>query len=304
MIRLIIQKLAFIILVCITIIFFMFMGMRMIHNSDIVQPNYDLVEFAQLAWADTRAYLTNLVHGDLGGVRVDGVMVPISLIVRQSYINSMILLLPSLAIATILGLLAGTTMALTKRQKLITALMALTLVGMSLPAFFGGLLLQRAEIYYVSRGGTPLVSLAGYGLDLEHMLLPILVLTARPLAQLTRTSFISLDRTLKEGFITTAYSKGLSTLQTVNRHALKNIAVPFLTAIGVSLRFSLSALPIVEFFFLWPGIGLRMLQAINQRQTVLAVTLALALGLTFLLLNMALDLAYYLIDPRIREDAK
>ncbi len=301
MIRLIAQKLAFVFLVGITIIFFMFMGMRMIHNSDIAQPSYDLIEFAQLAWADTRAYLTNLINGDLGGVRVDGVMVPISQIVRQSYINSMVLLLPALGIATILGLLAGTTMALTKRQKLVTALLALTLLGMSLPAFFGGLLLQRAEIWWVSRGGTPLVSLAGYGLDLEHMLLPVLVLTARPLAQLTRTSFISLDRTLKEGFITTAYAKGLSTLQTVNRHALKNIAVPFLTAIGVSLRFSLSALPIVEFFFLWPGIGLRMLQAINLRQTTLAVTLALVLGLTFLFLNLLLDLAYYVIDPRIRE---
>jgi peptide/nickel transport system permease protein len=248
--------------------------------------------------------LTHVLQGDLGEVRVDGASQPLSQVLLQSYKNSMGLLLVSLALATTLGLLAGTTLALTKRKRLITLLLALTLLGMSLPAFFGGLLLQRAEIWYVARGGKPLVSLAGFGWDMRHMLLPVIVLMARPLAQLTRTSFISLDRTVKEDYIKTAYSKGLSTTQTVSGHAMKNIAIPFLTAIGVSLRFSLSALPIVEFFFVWPGIGLLMLRAINMRQTTLVVTLALALGLTFLALNLLLDIAYYAIDPRIRDGAE
>ena len=303
MIRLIAQKSAFILLVIITIIFFMHLGMRMIHNSSIAQPNYDLVEFGQLAWADTRTYVTNLVNGNLGVVRFNGAVQPISNIVLKSYINSMGLLLIALGAATVIGLLAGSTMALTKRKRLITLILAVTLLGMSLPAFFGGLLLQRAEIWYVSRGGTPLVSMAGFGWDTRHMLLPVIVLLARPLAHLTRTSFISLDRTFKEGYITTAYSKGLSTFSTFNGHAMKNIAIPFLTAVGVSLRFSLSALPVVEFFFVWPGIGLGMLQAINARQTTLAVTFAVLLGLTFLLINLVLDVAYWFIDPRLREES-
>ncbi len=279
------------------------MGMRMLNNSDAQQPSYDLVRFGQLAWSDTRAYLTDLSQGDLGSVRINGVIEPISKIVIESYINSMALLLLALGIATVLGLFAGTTMALTKHKRLITLLLALTLVGMSLPAFFGGLLLQRAEIWYVAQGNSPLVKLAGFGWDYEHMLLPVIVLTARPLAQLTRTTFIALKRVLEEGFILTAYSKGLSTFGVVNGHAMKNIAIPFLTSIGVSLRFSLSVLPIVEFFFVWPGMGLRMLQSINFRLTTLAVTLALAIGITFLLLNMVLDVAYWLIDPRVRERA-
>ncbi|MDX1413338.1 MAG: ABC transporter permease [Candidatus Promineifilaceae bacterium] len=303
MIRLIGQKIAFSLLVIITIILFVHMGMRMVHNSDTAEPSYDWIQFAQLAWSDTRAYLTNLAQGDLGGVRINGVMEPISKLLFESYRNSMGLLIIALAIATAVGLVAGSTMALTGRKRLITIIMALTLLGMSLPAFFGGLLLQRAEIWYVARGGKPLVAIAGFGWDMRHMLLPVIVLTARPLAQLTRTSFISLDRTLKEGFITTAYSKGLSTFHTVNGHALKNIAIPFMTAVGVSLRFSLSALPIVEFFFVWPGIGLLMLRAINQRQTTLVVTLAVALGVTFLVINFILDIAYYLIDPRLREES-
>jgi len=303
MLRLIAQKVSFILLVVITIIFFVHMGMRMVHNSDTAEPSYDLVQFGQLAWADTRTYVTNVLQGDLGDVRVNGASEPLSQVLVESYKNSMVLLGVSLALATVLGLLAGSTMALTKSKRLIALLLAVTLLGMSLPAFFGGLLLQRAEIWYVAHGGKPLVSMAGYGLDMRHMLLPVIVLMARPLAQLTRTSFISLDRTIKEDYVLTAYSKGLSTAQMVNRHAFKNIAIPFLTAVGVSLRFALSALPIVEFFFVWPGIGLRMLQAIGLRQTTLAVTLALVLGLTFLVLNLLLDIAYWAIDPRLRDGA-
>lgn len=299
--RQIAQKTAFTILVLITIIFFVHMGMRMVHNSTAPEPNYDLVNIGQLAWADTRAYLTNLVQGDLGSVRTNGVVQPIADILVESYINSMGLLLAALILATGLGLWAGSTMALTKRKRFITILLALTLLGMSLPAFFGGLLLQRAEIWYVAQGGKPLVSIAGFGWDMKHMLLPVIVLAARPLAQLTRTSFVSLDRTMKEDYIQTAYSKGLPTSHTVNRHAMKNIAISFLTAVGVSLRFSLSALPIVEFFFAWPGIGALLLQAIRLRQTTLVVTAALALGATFLLINLILDVSYGIIDPRIRK---
>lgn len=301
MLRLVAQKASFILLVVLTIIFFVHMGMRMVHNSDASDPSYDLVQFGQLAWADTRAYVTNVLGGDLGSVRVNGASQPLGQVLWESYRNSMALLLISLALATGLGLLAGSTMVLTKHKRWITLLLALTLVGMSLPAFFGGLLLQRAEIWYVSRGNAPLVSLAGFGWDMRHMLLPVIVLMARPLAQLTRTSFISLERTFQEDYINTAYAKGLSTNRTLRGHALKNVAIPFLTAVGVSLRFSLSALPVVEFFFAWPGIGLLMLQAINLRQTTLAVTLALALGLTFLAVNLLLDIAYYAIDPRLRE---
>ena len=87
MLRQIAQKTAFIILVLITIIFFVHMGMRMVHNSTAQEPNYDLVQVGQLAWGDTRAYLTNIVQGDLGSVRLNGVVQPIRDIVVESYIK-------------------------------------------------------------------------------------------------------------------------------------------------------------------------------------------------------------------------
>jgi ABC-type dipeptide/oligopeptide/nickel transport system permease component len=143
--------------------------------------------------------------------------------------------------------------------------------------------------------------MGGLGWDYEHMLMPVLVLAARPLAYLTRSSFIAFDRVMGEDYIRTAFAKGLTETRTVSVHALRNIAIPVLTAMGVSIRFSLSSLPIVEFFFVWPGLGLRMLEAINTRQTSLVATLATAIGLTFLLINLLLDISYRFIDPRVRE---
>jgi len=211
------------------------------------------------------------------------------------------LLLVALGAAVVIGLPLGLTASLIKRRNLNLPILAVTILGISAPAFFLALLLRQGELYYVRTFGYPLVSIAGFGWDFKHMLLPVIVLAARPLAYLTRASFISMGGAMEEDYIRTAFAKGLSRNRTVGRHALPNVAVPILTAIGVSLRFALVALPVVEFFFVWPGMGLRMLQAINGRQTAVVVTLALALGITFLILNLLLDLAYWLVDPRIRE---
>jgi peptide/nickel transport system permease protein len=77
--------------------------------------------------------------------------------------------------------------------------------------------------------------------------------------------------------------------------------VSILTAVGVSLRFSLGSLPVVEFYFGWPGLGYRLLEAIRGGETQVVVALAVALGLTFMLVNLLLDIIYRLIDPRLRE---
>jgi peptide/nickel transport system permease protein len=106
---------------------------------------------------------------------------------------------------------------------------------------------------------------------------------------------------MEQDYIRTAYAKGLRLRTIVNIHVLRNLAIPVLTAIGVSLRFSLVSLPVVEFFFAWPGMGSRLLEAISERQTALVVALALALGLTFQVVNLLLDILYRVVDPRVRE---
>ncbi len=296
------KRIIFILSVCVLIIFAVNMGMDMGRNSSVEEPSYDLVEFSQDAWTNTRAYIDSAIAGDLGTVNheVLGVITVWDLL-KDTYIKSMGLLLVSLIIASILGLSLGTFAALVKKQQIVLALLILTILGVSTPSFFAGLLLQQGEMKYFQATGEQLVKMAGFGWDIEHMLMPILVLMARPLAYLTRSSFLSLSSVMDENYIRTAHSKGLRERWVVSIHALRNIAVPVLTAVGVSLRFSLSTLPVVEFFFAWPGVGLRLLEAINARQINVVVTLALALGLTFLLINLLLDIAYRLIDPRLRE---
>jgi len=106
---------------------------------------------------------------------------------------------------------------------------------------------------------------------------------------------------MDQDYIRTAHAKGLSFRRTIYVHAIRNAAVPVLTAVGVSLRFALSTLPIVELFFAWPGLGRYLLQAIDTRQSAAVAALASALGLTFLVVNLVLDVAYRFIDPRMRE---
>ena len=301
MVRFISRRLIFITFVCILIIFASQLGMRMIRNSEINQPNYNLVHQTKQAWKETEEYISGAFGGSFGYIETQYGLIRVITILKETYINSMGLLLVALIIAMVFGLSAGAFAALTKRQKFVLPLLILTIIGISAPSFFIGLLLRQGEIYYLRTFGKPLVNIAGFGWDYKHMLLPVLVLAARPIAYLTRASFIAFERIMDQDFIRTAYSKGLDRRSTVNVHALRNIAIPVLTAIGVSLRFSLSALPIVEFFFLWPGMGYRMLEAIDLRQTSLVVTLALALGLTFLLINFLLDISYRFIDPRVRE---
>lgn len=298
------RRIVFILSVSVLIVFFIYLGMGMSGNSNVHEPDYDVANHGQQAWAETRRYIEDIFSGDLGSINHDLMgNVMIWDLLKDTYIKSVGLLGVALLASTILGTSVGVAVALIKNKRTVLAILVLTILGVSTPSFFAGLLLQQGELRYLDIFGTPLVKMAGFGWDFDHMLMPVLVLMARPLAYVTRTSFIALNRILEENFIVTAYAKGLYRRRVVTVHAMKNIAVPVLTSIGVSLRFSLSTLPVVEFFFSWPGIGLRLLEAINARQDRLVVTLALALGLTLLLVNLLLDLSYRFIDPRMREDS-
>jgi ABC-type dipeptide/oligopeptide/nickel transport system permease component len=132
--------------------------------------------------------------------------------------------------------------------------------------------------------------------------MPVIILAARPLAQITRTTFINLNEIMGEEYIRTAYAKGLKYSQTVIVHALKNLSVSVLTTIGVSLRFSISILPVVEYIFAWPGLGRQFLEGIWYHRMDLVVAIALSLGLTIQLINYTVNLLYPVLDPRLRPE--
>jgi peptide/nickel transport system permease protein len=302
MLGFVIKRIVFIAFICIAIVFFVHLGMRMARNSEVREPSYDLVHDSQQAWLETEQFFVTLASRDLGEIPTEGGAIPVVNILKTSYVNSMGLLLTALTLASIVGIYLGGASALYKRIPLALPIMTITVIGISVPSFFAAILLQQWAIRIYQETGQRVVSVAGFGWDWQHMLLPVLVLAARPLAYLTRSSFINLNRIMQEDYIRTALSKGLRRSTVVNRHASRNMGVAILTAIGVSLRFSLGSLPIVELIFAWPGMGLELLDAINNRETGLVVVLALAMGLTLLIVNLILDVSFRAIDPRLRSD--
>ena len=174
-------------------------------------------------------------------------------------------------------------------------------LGVALPSFLVALLLQLAALWYTRHTGRSLLPMGGFGWDL-HLVLPALVLAARPIAQVARVTFNVLSDAWGQDYVRTARGKGASENRVLFRHIFRNAAIPILTTLGTSLRFSLSSLPVVELFFSWPGVGFNLLRAISQKDDYLTVALSLCLGLLFILVNWLLDGSYRMIDPRLRQE--
>ena len=226
---------------------------------------------------------------------------PASSVVVTLFTHSAVLLLLSLAIAFGVGVPLGIGITLWRGGRMAPLVLPLTVLGISIPSFLLAMLLWVVNVQagrWLGLRGAPLPP-TGFGWD-DHLLLPALVLAMRPLAQLVQVTHVSLGSVLSADYIRTAHAKGLNRRAVINRHALRNILIPILTTLGVSLRFSLASLPVVEVFFIWPGLGLGLLQAIESGMTALVVDLLLALGLLFLLVNAGLDLVYQVVDPRVR----
>ena len=304
MVRFVLRRLGFIAIVSVGIIFFCFFGMRMASNSTAASPSYNPIPPASYAAGRTIGYLGRLFSGDLGTIALrtgQGVRsVPVGQLLLDAYPKTMGLLFISLLVAAIIGLPLGVTAAVHRRSPLSLGTMTLTLLGISVPSFSVAALLQIAEIYWYRSYGFRLVPVGGFGWD-AHLVIPALVLAARPLAYLARIAYMSFSEILEQPYIRTARAKGLYRSMVMSGHAYPNAAVPVLTGLGVSLRFSLGSLPVVEHFLGWPGIGAALLDAIRNRQAVGVAGMALVLGVSFMIINLLLDVLYRYADPRLKE---
>ncbi|MHB8133803.1 MAG: ABC transporter permease subunit [Anaerolineaceae bacterium] len=223
-------------------------------------------------------------------------------LVLDTFINSAGLLLVAILFASFVGVAIGFLAAISKGRLASALVLTFSVMGMSTPSFLFAMLLWVFNIQFINRIlGLKALPPTGIGWDL-HLLMPVLVLAARPMAQIAQVTYISLRDILNEDFIRTARAKGLSNRLVYNRHALKNILIPVLTTVGTSLRYSIASLPVVEYFFIWPGIGLTLLKAINLGMPTLVTDLIVSLGLFFVLFNLALGLIYPMIDARLRRD--
>jgi peptide/nickel transport system permease protein len=261
-------------------------------------PLWPAITQAQEATSD---YLVQLAQGDFGYTTsgsITLVPIPVTDVIKDTLLKSVGLLFAAFLIASIGGILFGILAATSRFKGWTFVILFVTLIIVSFPSFFLAFILQRVVLAYGRNAGGTLIPVGGFGWD-AHIILPALVLAARPLAQIARVTFIELKEVLKEDYVRTAHSKGLRPRIVLFRHAIRNALIPVLTTVAVSVRYSLSSLPVIEYFFGWGGIGLMLLKAITNRDDNLTIALVLSLGILFIALNALLEFLYRIISPRI-----
>jgi len=250
----------------------------------------------------TADYLQDLASGDLGVIasgRRSIASTPVTTDLGRALPKSLGLLAFALTLAALVGLILGIIAAFRRASRFSELLLFVSVLGTSTPSFFAAMILIWFAVWLYQTTSRHIVPISGFGWDL-HLLLPALVLAARPAAAVTRLSFNALVEILESDYIRTATAKGLMPRLILLRHVLRNAGVPILTTVGVSLRFSLAALPIVEYIFNWPGIGLRLLKSIETQDTTAVIGMTLPLIIVFVLVNLLLEVLYPLVDPRLR----
>jgi len=250
----------------------------------------------------TADYLKDLAHGDMGVIASDHRAIastPVIDDLGRALPKSLGLLAFALILGTLVGLILGISASFRRANRFSEMLLFVSVLGTSTPSFFAAMLLIWFVSWLYQTTGRHIVPISGFGWD-AHLILPILVLAARPAAAVTRLSYNALVEILESDYIRTAKGKGLIPPVILLRHVLRNAGVPILTTVGVSLRFSLAILPIVEYIFNWPGIGLRLLKSIEIQDTTAVVGMTLPLILLFVLVNLLLEALSPLVDPRLR----
>ncbi len=242
-------------------------------------------------------YWRGIAHANLGqSLRLhDSVL----RLILQRYPYTLALTLGALLIGVGLSIPAGVISARHRNRWIDRVIGVTSLVGLSFPNFALGPILILA--FAIGLGWLP-VSGAGTGTAdfLRHLVLPSVTLGLGLAAVLTRMVRTSMLEEMGQDYIRTARAKGLSERRVVYRHALRNALNPVLTVIGLQFGSLLAGAIVTETIFSWPGLGRLTLSAISNRDYALVQGCILAIGLTYVAINLLTDAAYAIADPRLR----
>lgn len=248
-------------------------------------------------------WLGGLATGDLGISYTYSV--PVSDLVAARLPVTLPLAVLALVLAVALALPAGVWAASRRGQATDTGLMALTQVGIAIPNFWFAMLLVfvfAVTLRLVPSGGFPGWQ-AGIGPAVTALILPAIALALPQAAILTRVMRSALIDTLSEDYIRTARAKGLSQQAALWGHALRNALIPVLTILGLQFAFLITGTIIIENVFYLPGIGRLIFQAITQRDLIVVKSVVVLLVGLVILVTFVVDIAYALVDPRLRRRA-
>lgn len=247
-------------------------------------------------------WLGNLLHGDFG--RSFSLNRPVIDEVLERFSATLILAGAALVLCSILGLAAGIVSAVRQFGWTDRIVTLAVLVGISTPSFFLGLLLilffavkirlfPASGMYAIYGGG-------GFFDLLHHLALPAItlaVVATGVIARLTRTSMLEV---LRQDYIRTARAKGLPERTVIGKHAFKAALVSIIPVIGIQAGFVLGGAVYIETVFQWPGIGSMLVTAISTRDLLLVQGGVLVVAASYVVFNLAADLAQTMLDPRLR----
>ena len=243
-------------------------------------------------------YWHGILHADLGqSLRLHD---SFTHLVLQRYPYTLALTLAALVIGIVISIPSGIWSALHRSHWQDRTLGVVSLVGLSFPNFALGPILIL--VFSIQLGWLP-VSTAGTGGAADfllHLILPAITLGLSLAAILTRMVRTAMLEELNQDYIRTARAKGLTENAVVYRHALRNALIPVLTVIGLQFGSLLSGAIVTETIFSWPGIGRLTLSAISNRDYALVQGCILAVGLTYVAVNLLTDVAYTIANPRMR----
>jgi peptide/nickel transport system permease protein len=257
-------------------------------------------------WLQYGRYVANLLRGDLGFSHVN--QQPVGAMLVRFIPNTLLLMVPSLILAAAIGVLLGIEASRRLNTWRDYVIGAVSMMGYSTPPFWLGIIfivvfasslrwLPTQGMYTLGAGTKGLA----HALDVAiHMVMPLAVLVWWYLAAFARLTRASMLEESRKPYLVTARMKGLPEGQVVYWHALRNAARPVLTILGLHLGTMFAGAVMTEVVFAWPGMGRLTFNAIIQHDYPVVLGVFIVIGTAVVLANLAVDLLYVVLDPRIR----
>jgi len=250
-------------------------------------------------------WLRTVARGDFGYSRTYSV--PVTALLRERLGNTLVLAGTSFLIALVVGVAVGMYSALRQYSAADYGLTIFSFLGLAIPNFWQGIIMILIFAVWIPlfpAGGmvTPGVS-GGWPLVLDrlrHLVLPASVLATSGMAAWTRHMRSSMLEVVRQDYVRTARAKGLAERDVITRHALRNALLPIITLIALSIPGVLNGAVLTETVFSWPGMGLLLFQSILGHDFNVAMAVLLLLALLTVVFNLLADVAYAVVDPRIR----
>jgi peptide/nickel transport system permease protein len=255
------------------------------------------------------SFLGKILRGDLGTSYIQRRTV--SAIIREHFPPTFILAVSAVALSAGTGLFLGTLAAFHRGRLLDTLVLLLALLGSSTPVFWLGLMLML--VFAARLSWLPVLGYGQEGIVLpllgvrlpewDHLVLPALTLSLISMGAIARITRTSLLETGTSEYLRTASAKGASALRVFTQHALANALIPVVTVVGLDLASLLGGAVATEYVFAWPGLGKTIVRAIALKDLPVVEGCVLFLTGVFVLVNLAVDLLYSRLDPRIHYPA-